>query len=377
MKFDELVNYILNEADGVDPWKYAYKGSPAGFRKDTGVSNPEKFVPDSPSRKMYNTADVDPSKRIKAGEYIGRDIHSMINTALIVTSVDPEAGTELKRVLEIFAQPYHEYQAARGEYTRLRQKLERASSLTTVGQKFRNDKEAKSAFRGGKLKQINNKQRKYIDWLETEILKYETLANEAKAKFEAVTPEVLDAVQDLVREGSASFAQKISDDQKKAVEQGEDNIVDFTNMKAIQFLKDVWRGKTDFEPLLKFAEVEKMNGKNPLPRLLTLYKNAADTIVRNNLINSPERTLSYLTGITGKIRTMVEPTKGRTLMKQKDLNLSKVIVLIKARKYNEAKAAVNNTKLDNAAKTDLMIKIDKLSKGGMSEADVIRPLYQQ
>ena len=49
--------------------------------------------------------------------------------------------------------------------------------------------------------------------------------------------------------------------------------------------------------------------------------------------------------------------------------------LIKNRRYEDAKQAVNATKLDNAAKADLMMKIDKLSKGEMTEAEVIRPLY--
>ena len=62
-------------------------------------------------------------------------------------------------------------------------------------------------------------------------------------------------------------------------------------------------------------------------------------------------------------------------MKQKDPWIMKVIGYLKHHKYNEAKQAVNATKLDNAAKADLMIKIDKLSKGEMTEADVIRPLY--
>ena len=62
-------------------------------------------------------------------------------------------------------------------------------------------------------------------------------------------------------------------------------------------------------------------------------------------------------------------------MKAKDPGLLKVIALLKKQKYNDAKSAVNDTKLENDQKVELMNNIEKLSRGDMTEADVIRPLY--
>ena len=101
----------------------------------------------------------------------------------------------------------------------------------------------------------------------------------------------------------------------------------------------------------------------------------SDLAVRKGLVGSPEKIFDHLAGTAKQVRSIVEPTKGRMMMKQKDPGLIKVIALIKKQKYNEAKNAVNDTKLENNQKADLMIKIEKLSKGEVTEADVIRSLY--
>lgn len=349
MKFNDLVDYILNEAGGVDPMKFAYKGAPMGYRKDTGVSNPEKFVPTSPSRKMYDVASVPQNKRAKSADYITSDVNRILRAALLVTAADPEAGTELKRVLENFAKIYHEYRAA--------------------------DQHSKRVY--DVWEKLRNKDTEYAQELKSEYQEYMKIAGQWKTKAEELTPETLDAIQDLVKEGGQNFVNKLGSESLKSLDElNIEDIPDDTDKRTVDFLKDVWKGKSEFKPLLRFVENERQEGKNPLPRLLTIYKSVIDLMVRNNLVGSPERTLNYLTGLTGKVRTIAEPTKGKVEMKKKDPAVFQVANLIKKGKYQDAKQAVNNTKLDNAAKADLMIKIDKLSKGEMSEADVIRPLYQ-
>lgn len=339
MKFNDLVNYILNEAGGVDPWKYAYKGSPVGFRKDTGIGNPEKFVP-------TNTGPGD------KGKYIEQDAFRILRAALLVTASDPEAGTELKRVLQEFGEAYFSYS----------NNLQEVKSLEDRISKLPNQDSDLAMELKGRLKE------------------YITLTQNAKLKVEEMTPDVFDAVQDLVKEGGQNFVKALKSSKEKefnSLEELESGVESEDEKRTISFLNDIWRGKSKFEPFTKFVEVEERADRNPIPRLLTMYKSVINLMVKNNLVGSPERTFNFITGQTSKTRTIAEPTKGRTVMKQKDPALVNVINAIKKRKYEEAKQAVNNTKLDNAAKTNLMINIDKLSKGGMSEADVIRPLYQQ
>ena len=348
MRFVELVNIVLNEAGGVDPMKFAYKGAPQGFRKDTGVSNPETFVPDSPSRKMYDPARAKEGTKAKSGQYMVSDVHKLIRTALMVTIADPEAGTELKRVLENFAKLYHEYRAADSHAKRLYDAYDK----------------------------LRNKDTQHARDLKAESEEYMRIAGEWKTKANEVTPETLDAIQDLVKEGGQKFVEKLSAEAKKSLEDADVvEIPDEDEKRATEFLKDVWGGKSDFDPLLRFVENEKQEGKNPLPRILTIFKSVIDIMVQKSLIDSPERLFNYITGLTGKVRGFVEPTKGRSEMKRKDPSLSTVIAFIKKQRYKDAKEAVNKTKLSDDEKADLMINIEKLSKGEMTEADVVRPLY--
>lgn len=337
MRFDELVQYILDEAKGVDPMKFAYKGAPMGFRKDTGVSNPEKFVPTykGPGDK---------------GKYIEADLGRLMRVALLVTASDPSAGTELKRVLEEFNKLYFNY---RNNFNELKSVEDRLAKLP--------NKESDLAM------ELKERLKQYVKFTE-----------ESKQKVDEATPDVIDAIHDLVKEGGKSFAntlRKSKQSEFKSLQDMNTEVLGDDEKVAIKYLDDLWRGKNEFEPLSKFVEVEKNADKNPAVRLLTIYKTAIDTMVRNNLVGSPERTFNYITGQATKTRSIAEPTKGRVEMKKKDPWLMQTANLIKKRRYEDAKQAVNATKLDNAAKADLMMKIDKLSKGEMTEADVIRPLY--
>lgn len=335
MRFNDLVQLL--EAGGVDPMKFAYRGAPMGFRKSTGIENPEKYVPvkKGPGDK---------------GAYIETDVHRLIKSALLVAASEPLAGIELKKALMRFAQPYHEYQAA--------------------------DRHSKRTY--DIWEKLRAKDTPYAARLKAESEEYQKIAGKHKTEADAVTPEVLSSVQSILKQGALKFVNDLKDRESatfKSLEELEMNVEDEDQKRAIKFLNDIYRGKSEFEALQKFVEVEKMADKNPLPRLLTMYKTIVDTMVKNNLVGSPERTLNYITGVTNRTRTIAEPTKGRVAMKQKDPGLSIVANLIKKKKYQEAKDAVNKTKLDNDKKADLMMKIEALSKGEMTEADVIRPLY--
>jgi hypothetical protein len=337
MKFDDLVNYILKEAKkGVDPLKYVATG-PAGFRKDTGLTNPQKAV------NVKGLTDE--------GKRIEQDAYRTLRAALLVAASDPQTGIELKRVFEEFGKAYLNYK-------------NNVIELRTMEDKLSKSKNPESE--AGLI-------------LQDRIKEYTKLTKQAKDKVEELTPDMINSVHDLVREGGKNFvdALRASKGQEfKSLDDLEMKVEGDDEKRTIAFLSDMWKGKSEFKPLSNFVEIENQAGRNPGPRLLTNYKTVIDLMVRNNLVGSPERTFNFITGQANKIRSIAEPTKGRTVMKQKDPALLRVISFIKDGKYTQAKNVVNDTKLDYNDKAVLMMKIDKLSKGELSEADVIRPLYQ-
>ena len=337
MKFDDLVSYILREAKkGVDPLKYVATG-PSGFRTNTGIDNPEKSRPGSDIKDT--------------GKYIEQDAYRLIRAALLVAASDPQTGIELKNTLEEFGKAYMNY---RNNVLEVRTAEDRLSKLRNPDSEFGLE-------------------------LQEKIKTYTNLAKKSKIKVDEMTPSVIDSVHTLIKQGGVNFVKALKDLKSKEFKSLQDlemKVEDEDEKKSIAFLNDLWKGGNEFKPLANFVEIEKQAGRNPGPRLLTNYKTVIDMMVRNNLVGSPEKTFNFITGQTGKTRTIAEPTKGKTVMKQKDPALLKVMGFIKGGKFTQAKQAVNDTKLDNQAKADLMIKIDKLSKGEMSEADVIRPLYQ-
>ena len=335
MNFKDLVK-LLTEADG-DPFKYVARG-PVGFRKDTGISTPEKFVPQNrgPGDK---------------GKYIAADLHRIIRAALLVTASDPEAGIELRRVFEEFGKVYFNY---KNNLDELKSVEDRISKLKNPDSDF-----------GIELKQ---RLKQYIE-----------LTSQSKEKVEEATPDVIAAVQDLVKEGSLNFVNKLKSQKSqvfKSLDKLEAEVEGEDEKAAIKFLSDIYRGKSEFEPLTKFVEVEQAEDKNAAVRMLTIYKTVIDIMVKNNLVDSVERTFNYITGQATRTRSIAEPTKGRSEMKKKDPGVLKVIAFIKQQKYDLAKNAVNNTQLPNDKKADLMMNIEKLKSGQVTEADVIRPLYQ-
>lgn len=353
MKFNQLINFLTES--GVDPMKFAYKGAPQGFRKDTGISNPEKFTPTSPSRAMYDPNEGNPN----AGGYIQADVFRLMRAALMVAASDPEAGTELKRVIDEFGQVYQQYVMARTHARNARTDYDRMPDLVF----------------GKKPKQYTDKG---VALLELE-KKQTELAGKLKEELIQKEPDLLNAVHDLVREGAMNFVNKIKSSKQqeiKALDEIGTKAEDDDVKAAVRFLKDVFMGKGEFVPLSKFAQAEREQNKMPAARLFTIYKSVIDTMARNHLVDNPEKTFDYITGQTSKVRSIAEPTLGRKAMKEKDPQIMKVIAMIKQQKFEDAKKAVNTTKLADNKKADLMMNIEKLKNGKVTEAEVIRPLYQ-
>jgi len=370
MKFSELAG-LINESKGKDPNRYVATG-PAGFRKSTDIENPEL---------KKSEVNLTPDK----GRYIKAEVSTLIKIALTVTASDPEAGKELQRVMSHFSSLHHEWKAEEAYTKRLYKELENVrGGLSTAGTKLRNKGELSmygksKEFRGQRLRPITRKGVLYENWLNKEIKHHEQLAGQWKTKCEAARQDTLDAVQDLVKEGSTNFVKKLQQTNSNEFKSLQDLDVagQGPNEKAaINFLNDVYRGKTEFEPLTKFVQSEMQEGVDPAFHLLSIYKTVLTDIQRNNLLNSPERTFNYIVGKSQRSKTINEPTKGRVEMKKKDPALMKVIALIKQKNFEEAKHAVNSTKLPDDRKADLMISINKLKDGQFTEADVIRPLYQ-
>jgi hypothetical protein len=146
--------------------------------------------------------------------------------------------------------------------------------------------------------------------------------------------------------------------------------------KIVSFLKDVYRGGDKFIPLANFVENEKQENKDPIFDLTTIYKTVVDTMSRKGMIGNPEKVFDYIAGVGSQVRSIAEPTKGRSDMMKKNPAVLQVIALIKSGKLDAAKDALLQTSLPDDQKADIMMKIEKLKSGEVSEADVIRPLYQ-
>ena len=337
MKFDELVQYILDEARSVDPMKFAYKGAPQGFRKDTGISNPEKFVPDSPSRKLYTLKGVPVSKRAKPGEYIVRDVIKYLKTSFLVTIADPTEGSKLQGMFKDFSKLYHEYVSATRDVKRLDELIAKKSeSGMRFYQKGEVSREVSPSHRydspdtpsdkwagtgnfkyGGNTADV-----KSINQLKEERDAQEQRAGQYKEMARKFAEENVDELHQILIHGAKNFI-----DEVKKLEGGE-VYKSFADMEVVPdddetvsatkaFLHDITKGKPSFDPLDRFIKTQnEVHKRNPFIYLTNIYKSVVDEAVRNHLVGKPEALLNYVSRMVGKIKTMkstiVEPTKGKT-----------------------------------------------------------------
>jgi hypothetical protein len=134
------------------------------------------------------------------------------------------------------------------------------------------------------------------------------------------------------------------------------------------------------DPLNKFITTEmEVRQKNPFIYLTNIYKDVANTAVEKHLVGNPNAVFNHVAGMYGKISTVAKtdvtkPWAGRSKV---SAAINKVVVLIKKRQYKDAKNAVVDTELDNTAKADLMMRIDKLENGEISEGEIVRSLFNK
>lgn len=364
-------NTLLLVLEDGDPFKYVASG-PAGYRTDTGISNPQK-----PEYLDRGPGDI--------GTYIETDIHRFLRAALLVTVSDTETGPKAVQLLSDFASIWHEYVAAQGHARRLQRDLEKIKSEeSSVGQKaFRNQddlsKYKKQKFRGQNLKDTSNRSAKYAKKLAEDAEKYETLAGEYRVQAEAAAEPTIAALQPLMQKSAVNFVKTLQSSKAntfKSLDQLELRTNDEATKKAIQYLKDIYKGEDAFKPLVKFATVEKENGKNPVVRLLTVFKTVIDAMQRKGLVGSPAKTFDYMVGQTSQTQAMAEPSAGRSALRKKDPNIAKVIAALRRGNFGDAKAALNQTSLTSDQKTNIQADIDKFEAGELTEAEVVRQFYQ-
>jgi len=370
MKFNDLAKLVTEAKIGKDPMRFVATG-PMGFRKDTGVANPE-------IRKQ----EVNPTP--DKGRYIPIDNNNLIRVALIVTAADPEAGKELARVMSNYRRLHNEYTAEANHVKRLEEILRKMKSGdTTMGSKFGNAPE-ESAYRKKDrrinilkmAKPLSRQGYHFAKQIEEELKHHENLAGENKHKMEQARPEFINAIHDLVKEGSINFAKRIEQEGRGEFKSLEDLDVAGQGPEeraAVAFLKDIFRGKTEFEPLSKLVMFDEKQGSDPAYHICNIYNNVINTVAKNDLAGSPERTFNFVVGKTQKSMSL---KRGSTVLKQKQSpELIKVIKLIRARKFEDAKHAVNDSKLDVEQRKNLMMDIEGLKNGTKTEAEVIKPLY--
>jgi hypothetical protein len=148
MKFNDLVNMVLESGKGTDPLKYVATG-PMGFRKDSGIANPEKPV----------AIDKGPADQ---GVYIAADARRLIAMAFGVAMSDTKAGMSLKNILETYGKLHlthnlskKEVQVAQNRYDKLPNKeSELAISLAQRIKEY--TRQAEEYYRANQIKKLNH-----------------------------------------------------------------------------------------------------------------------------------------------------------------------------------------------------------------------------
>ena len=337
MQFDQIVQKYLKEARGVDPMKFGYRGGPMGFKKSTGIENPQK-----PTAIDRGPADE--------GIDITQTARRNLAMGIAITLTDPTAGAGLKKLIE-------QYGSLRFEYT---------NALKEVHATIK------------RLERLKETDSDLVATLKARLQEYKDIAIAAKTKMNTHEPQFLQTIDKLVKTGAQNFVKIVQSNAKTRIKSIDDldklMTKSETSEQALKLLKSIYQNPAQYKPLEEFVAVEKGEEKDPLFRFVTTYKTVLDTMLSKSLIGNPEKTLNYILG-RATTNAIAEPTAGRTNLKQKDPAVVRIISLIKAKKFDHAKSSLNQTKLDEPTKGAISNLIDKLAAGKTTEAEVIRPLY--
>ena len=381
MKFRDLVN-MLNEAkserDVKNPSQYVASG-PKGFPKNLGLGdNPEKTLPKD-ERGWFDKND--PKTKGKKGRYIVQDNMRYIKTAFLVTISEPAEGLKLQKLIKGFMELYHEHISANRDVKRIDELI---MKMKANGMRFYNPgqgKDFRQTMSGGgnttPVKAIKDLMGER-DAQELRAAEYLKLSNEYAEKN-------LPSLHGILKQGAANFVNSLKQTQGDQVFKSFEDLdivpdEDPAASATKAYLMDITSGDMNFEPLNKFITTEmEVRKKNPFIYLTNIYKDVANTAVEKHLVGNPNAVFNHVAGMYGKISTVAKtdvtkPWAGRSKV---SAAVNKVIALIKKRQYKDAKNAVNSTELDNAAKADLMMQIDKVENGQMSEGEIVRSLFKK
>jgi len=304
-----------------------------------------------------------------------------IKTAFLVTISDPAEGLKLQKLIKGFMELYHEYISANRDVKRIDEMI---MKMKANGMRFYNPGQGKD-FRqvmsgGGNTTPVKaiEKLMKERDAQELRAAEYLKLSNEYAEKN-------LSSLHGILKQGAANFVSSLKQTQGDQVFKSfedldivpeEDPAVSAT--KA--YLMDITSGDMNFDPLDKFITTEmQVRQKNPFIYLTNIYKDVANTAVEKHLVGNPNAVFNHVAGMYGKISTVAKTdvTKPWAGKSKVSAAINKVVALIKKRQYKDAKNAVVDTELDNTAKADLMMRIDKLENGEISEGEIVRSLFNK
>ncbi len=343
--FDTITASILKEAKNIDPRNYVGVG-PAGFRTNTGINNVQK--PDK-----VDSGPADSGLEIQIQNY------KLIQFMFQVVLADIKSGMELKKILEYCNQLHFTYVNSKQEVEECEKRKARIESKP----KWSPDSDI-------------------YQWLVARIKEYSEISAQTKEQIAEETPEIVSKIQWIVKQASTNFAKVIESQQSAKYKSLEDldKLLGFNRgedkEQVIEFLKDIFRGGGDFKPLTYLVDTQLEAEKDPLFTLVTAYKTALNTAKNNNLVGNPVAVFNYLTGAGKQIKSIAEPTVGRVAMKKNDPGLAHVVSLIKKKRYADATALLSTTALTPEQQQAVEMGIKSVEAGEMSEADLIRPLYQ-
>jgi hypothetical protein len=292
------------------------------------------------------------------GKYITRDNMKQIYMTLQVILSDTKAGMTLKDLMEKYGKLYFEYSNSKSEALSCQKRYDN----------------------------LPNKDSTLATELLERIEHFKKISEKAKTQLDMVSPKYLKQLDILIKKSCENFV--ASTQQKQTFKSFDDLKSKVTGEDAdqvIMFLKDVYRGGDSFKPLNNFIVAERGEGKNPMNRLVTMYKTAADIASKRGFIGNPDAVLNSLIGASHNVKAFVEPTAGAIKLKEADPILAEIIKLIKLHTKNpssldKALQLVTKTSLSEEEKAKLGADINNLKvhpdEPGL-EAKIIQPLYRR
>lgn len=294
------------------------------------------------------------------GKYIVQDNMKQIYMTLQVLLTDNNTGAILRKIMKEYGQIFFTYDNSKKEAQACQDRLDK----------------------------LANKGSELATELAQRVTHFKHISVDTKIQLDIISPEYLKQIETLIKEATANFAKNTVQKRKrvfKSLQDIQDKLVGEEGKQVVSFLQDVYRGGNTFKPFANFIVVEMSEGRNPMNRLVTIYKTVSDIAIRRGYIGNPDALFSDLIGVSRDLKIFAEPTAGRTKLKQADPNIAEIIRLIKTYRkvptnLDKAIELVKMTLMPDEDKEILTVQLQQLKmhpdEAGL-EGEIVQALYQK